>query len=187
LLQRFAAHAIVAAGVLWPAAALAQPADDCARNRDKNRWFVQAGAPDAASGSRDQPFGSLAQIERCAPEGATITVLPPSNGAAALDGGIRLKDRQKLLGTAPPAPSATIPAAKLTNSGGTGDAVVLAHGNEVANLHIENPAGAAIFGDNVNGAHVHDLLVTRRGTTPPAARTRARAPTATGNQVRGPW
>ena len=84
-----------------------------------------------------------------------------------LDGGIRLKDRQKLLGAAPP-PGAK-PTARLTNTSAGGDAVTLAHGNEVAHLHIDNPAGAAIFGDNVNGAHLHDLLLTRRGTAPPGA------------------
>ena len=95
----------------------------------------------------------------------TITVLAPADGAAPLDGGIRLKERQKLLGIAPP-PGGK-PAARLTNTGGSGDAVTLAHGNEVAHLHIDNPAGAAIFGDNVNGTHLHDLLLTRRGTAPP--------------------
>ena len=92
-------------------------------------------------------------------------MLAPADGAAPLDGGIRLKERQKLLGIAPP-PGGK-PAARLTNTAGTGDAVTLAHGNEVAHLHIDNPAGAAIFGDNVNGAHLHDLLLTRRGTAPP--------------------
>ena len=92
-------------------------------------------------------------------------MLAPADGAAPLDGGIRLKERQKLLGIAPP-PGGK-PAARLTNTAGTGDAVTLAHGNEVAHLHIDNPAGAAIFGDNVNGAQLHDLLLTRRGTAPP--------------------
>ena len=95
----------------------------------------------------------------------TITVLAPVAGAAPLDGGIRLKDRQKLLGAA--APRGARPAARLTNSAGTGDAVTLAHGNEVAHLHLDNPAGAAIFGDNVNATHLHDLLLTRRGTAAP--------------------
>ena len=147
---------------------------DCA---DAGRLRAQPGSgsmvrpgrrrPATATGTNDRPFASLADIERCAPAGATITVLAPAEGAAPLDGGIRLKDRQKLLGLAP-RPGGK-PAARLTNTGGSGDAVTLAHGNEVAHLHIDNPAGAAIFGDNVNGTHLHDLLLTRRGTAPPTA------------------
>jgi hypothetical protein len=44
--------------------------------------------------------------------------------------------------------------------------VTLAHGNEVAYLHVDNPAGAAIFGDNVDGSDLHDLPLTRRATAP---------------------
>ena len=148
--------------VLWPAAALGQTSADCTRNPDQTRWFVRAGPPDDGAGTAARPFSSLTGVERCAPAGATITVLAPADGAPPLDGGIRLKDRQKLLG--PAATGSGKPAARLTNTGGTGDAVTLAHGNEVAHLHIDNPAGAAIFGDNVNGAHLHDLVLTRRGT-----------------------
>ena len=56
----------------------------------------------------------------------------------------------------------------MTNTTGTGDAITLAHGNEVANLHIDSPAGSAVFGDNVKGAILRDLLVTRRSPTPPS-------------------
>jgi hypothetical protein len=153
--------------MIWPAAALAQPPAECTRNRAQTRWFVRAGAAGDGVGTNDRPFASLADVERCAPAGATITVLAPADGAPPLDGGIRLKDRQKLFGAAPAGGGK--PAARLTNTGGTGDAITLAHGNEVANLHIDNPAGAAIFGDNVNGARLQDLLLTRRGTAPPGA------------------
>jgi hypothetical protein len=150
--------------MIWPAAVRPQTPTDCTGNPDQARWFVQAGPPGEAAGTNDRPFASLADVERCAPAGATITVLAPTQGAPALDGGIRLKDRQKLLG---PASAGTAkPAARLTSTSGTGDVVTLAHGNEVAHLHIDNPAGAAIFGDNVTGAHLHDLLLTRRGTAP---------------------
>lgn len=135
---------------------------DCGRNPDQARWFVRAGAAGDGIGTNGRPLASLADAEKCAGPGATITVLAPAEGAPALDGGLRLKDRQKLLGPAPAAGGKL--AARLTNTGGTGDAITLAHGNEIANLHIDNPAGAAIFGDNVNGAQLHDLLLTRRGT-----------------------
>ena len=151
--------------LIWPAGTLAQTPADCTRNPDQTRWFVRAGPPGEAAGTTDRPFSSLAEVERCAPAGATITVLAPADSAPPLDGGIRLKDRQKLLG--PAAAGSGQPAVRLTNTSGAGDAVTLAHGNEIAHLHIDNPAGAAIFGDNVNGTHLHDLLLTRRGTSPP--------------------
>jgi hypothetical protein len=154
-----------ALATIWSVVAVAQtPPDDCARNPNKTRWFVRAGAPGDGVGTNNRPFAALADIERCAPAGATITVLAPAEGAPPLDGGIRLKERQKLVGPAPG--SGGKPAARLTNSNAKGDVVTLAHGNEVAHLHIDNPVGAAIFGDNVNGVQLHDLLLTRRGTGP---------------------
>ena len=159
-------HFAGAFALLWPAVLATQASVDCTRNPDPARWFVRAGAPSDGAGTNERPFSALADIERCAPPGAAITVLTPVAGATPLDGGIRLKDRQKLLGPAPA--GGGTPAARLTNSTGTGDAVTLAHGNEVAHLHIENPAGAAIFGDNVNATHLHDLLLTRRGTALPS-------------------
>lgn len=74
-----------------------------------------------------------------------------------------LKNGQKLIGTASrKAPGSTRHAwPRITNKRGSGDAVVLAHDNEVAYLHIESPTGAAILADNVAGANLHDLLITR--------------------------
>jgi hypothetical protein len=60
------------------------------------------------------------------------------------------------------------PSSRVTNTTGTGDAITLAHGNEVAHLHIDSPAGAAIFGDNVNGVILRDLLITRHSPTTPS-------------------
>ena len=154
-----------ALALLWTALMTAQTPVDCTRNPDPTRWFVRGGAPGDGAGTNDRPFAALTDIEQCAPPGAAITVLAPADGAAPLDGGIRLKDRQKLLGPAPAGGGK--PQARLTNTRGTGDAVTLAHGNEIGQLHIDNPAGAAIFGDNVNGTHLHDLLLTRRGTAAP--------------------
>ena len=147
---------------LWPATSGSQSTIDCTRNPDQAQWFVRAGA-DPGVGTRSAPFGSLADIERCAPPGATISVLP---AAIPLDGGIRLKDRQRLLGSEPPMETGT-PSPRVTNTTGTGDAITLAHGNEIAHLHIDSPAGSAIFGDNVRGAALRDLLVTRRSPAAP--------------------
>ena len=82
--------------LLWPATAGSQPAVDCARNPDRSRWFVRAGATGDGIGTVSHPFGSLSDVERCAPAAAMITVLAFS---MPLDGGIRLKDRQTLVGS----------------------------------------------------------------------------------------
>jgi hypothetical protein len=150
--------------LLWPATAGAQPVIECSRNPDQTQWFVHGGAADGGVGTQPRPFRSLADVERCAPAGATITVLPSST---PLDGGIRLKDRQRLLGSESPRGTVN-PSSRMTNTAGTGDAITLAHGNEVAHLHIDSPAGSAIFGDNVNGVILRDLLITRRSTSPPS-------------------
>ena len=159
--------ALCAVGVLaliWPATAGSQSAIECSRNPDQSRWFVRAGATAEGVGSESRPFAALGDIERCSPPGAAIVVLEAPEGAAPLDGGIKLKDRQKLTGAELPPGSGR--AARLTNTTGTGDAVTLANGNEVAHLHIDSPSGAAVLGDNVNGAVLRDLLVTRRRPTP---------------------
>ena len=154
--------------LLGGALAIAPPAfgqtPECSRNPNQAQWFVRAGAPMDGDGSADRPFATLADVERCAPAGATIMVLTPADGAPSLGGGIRLKDRQKLLGVEPA--RGARPVSRLTNTTGTGDAVTLAHGNEVAHLHIAGPAGAAILGDNVNGVILRDLLVTERSPIP---------------------
>jgi hypothetical protein len=150
--------------LFWPAMIGSQPMVECRRNPDQTQWFVRAGAAGEGIGTQRVPFGSLADIERCAPAGATITVLPSS---MPLDGGIRLKDLQRLLGSESPRGN-VIPSPRITNTTGTGDAITLAHGNEIAHLHIDSPAGSAIFGDNVNGAILRGLLITRRSPTPPS-------------------
>jgi hypothetical protein len=94
----FPAFAVVA--LISPDTVLAQ-SSDCTRNANQVQWFVRAGAASGGDGTNQRPVASLGEIERCAPAGATITVLAPPDGATPLDGGIRLKDRQKLIGVAP--------------------------------------------------------------------------------------
>ena len=152
--------------LLWPATAGSQPIIECSRNPDQTQWFVRAGAAGEGIGTQRRPFGSLADVERCAPPGATINVLAAPESAPPLDGGIKLKDRQKLFGIEPP--RGARPAARVTNTTGMGDAVTLAHGNEIAALHIDSPTGSAVFGDNVKGAILRDLLITRLSPTTPS-------------------
>ena len=74
---RLVFHVVSAFALLWTAAE-AQTPIDCTRNREQTRWFVRAGAPGDGAGTNARPFASLADVERCAPAGATITVLAPA-------------------------------------------------------------------------------------------------------------
>ena len=90
-----------------------------------------------------------------------------------LDGGIQLKDGQKLLGLGPDVTKVPLPAARamISNSSNAnlgGDAVRLANDNEVAGLHITNAHRSGIKGtfDDGSGlanATIHDLLITDPG------------------------
>lgn len=137
---------------------------DCRKNPNPSAWFVKAGAaPETGVGTQAKPFASLADAEQCSAERTTIFVLPATPGSPPLDGGIVLKNGQKLLGATFRKAAGWLAQSgqRVTNTRSPGDAVVLANDNEVAYLHIEGPAGAAILGDNVAGTNLHDLLITR--------------------------
>src|SRR5438552_3336983 len=80
-------------------------------------WYVLGGGNSAGNGSRSQPFNSLQQAENASSPGETIFVLPSQ---VALDGGIQLKDDQKLVGLGPEVTkaSSTTAHARVTNSTG---------------------------------------------------------------------
>ena len=114
-------------------------------------WYVEAGAP-SGDGSRAAPFSSLAQVERRSAAGDTIVVLP---AAEPLDGGIRLKPRQLLVGGGRLAPGARL-LPRLTNTTARlrGDAIRLADGAKVRGLRIADPLRGAVYGADVSGVIV---------------------------------
>jgi hypothetical protein len=125
-------------------------------------WFVQAGAGGGGDGTRDRPFGDLQAVEASSAPGDHIFVLP-SEGV--LDGGIQLKDDQRLIGLGPAVTQARAgePRAAITNTAAarlSGDAVRLASGNTVANLHIARPFRSGIFGINALSPHLRNNLIT---------------------------
>ncbi len=127
----------------------------CPANPNPETWFVSSTAdPARADGTRAGPLSTLREAVRCAGVGTTIRVL--GSDRKPLVGGIFLKKGQRLLGEWNRAGEAR---PRITTA--EGDAVVLADDNEVAGLHIEVANGAAVFGDNVTGAHLHDLVITR--------------------------
>lgn len=141
--------------VLLTLAAVAGCVSD--RNQSGARvWYVQSAtesaAPAPGDGSKDAPFGSLAEVEAAAGPGEEIRVLAALGGAPALDGGIVLQPGQRLVaadveGTRP----------VLTNSNPAhrgGDAVTLADDSFVSGLSISAAAGHAVVGRNVQGSVV---------------------------------
>jgi hypothetical protein len=133
-------------------------------------WYVSATAAAGGDGSAQAPFNTLAAVEQSSAAGDTIIVLPSPIDSAALDGGIALKVRQRLIGAGPAVASAAPlgSAPKITNSSSarnSGDAVVLADGAEVANLVIVNSYRGGIYGLNVIGVNLHDNNVSGQNTS----------------------
>ena len=128
-------------------------------------YYVKADASPNGHGSEAQPFNSLQAVEAVAGEGDVIFVMLPDDPKMALEGGITLKDGQKLLGLGEAKP-------RITNSGSSvkvrhprspentllkdGDAITLANDNEVAGLHLFNPRRHGLLGVNATGFHIHD-------------------------------
>jgi hypothetical protein len=144
-----------------PASTVAAQAP-CPDNPDPDTWHVRAGANvQVADGSRHRPVASFAVVERCAPTSATIRVLP--GAGVYLEGGIRLKRGQRLIGE-DLAQGGQRPRIRQVE----GDGVTLADNNEVAGLHLQVTDGAGVFGDNVTGARLHDLVIDRHRAVPVA-------------------
>src|SRR5258705_12390277 len=113
-------------------------------------WYVKADAAAGGNGSRSRPFATLEQVEAASQPGDTIRVLP---SVRSLDGGIQLKDGQRLTGLGDSVTKATASGARptITNTSATrysGDAVRLANNNLVENIHIYAASRSGILGEN---------------------------------------
>ena len=125
-------------------------------------WYVQADAAADGTGSRSRPFNTLDQVEAASQPGDTIRVLPSMR---PLDGGIQLKDRQRLIGLGDPVIKAPPAGAQPTVTNTTaarynGDAIRLASNNLVQNIHIDGAARAGVFGVNATRAEIRGNLIT---------------------------
>ena len=125
-------------------------------------WYEKAGAAAGGIGSRSRPFATLEQVETASEPGDTIRVLPSMR---PLDGGIQLKDSQRLIGLGDRVTRATTSGARptITNTGATryhGDAVRLANNNLVENIHIDGAARSGIFGVNAARPQIRGILIT---------------------------
>ena len=125
-------------------------------------WYVKADAAAGGNGSRNRPFATLEQVEAASRPGDTIRVLPSMR---PLDGGIQLKDGQRLAGLGDPVTKAAAsgPRPTITNTSATrynGDAVRLANNTVVENIHVDGAARAGIFGVNAVRPEIRGTLIT---------------------------
>jgi hypothetical protein len=139
--------------------------------------FVQAGARDGGIGTNKRPYDSLADVE--ADAACEVIFIKMSRTAdLALDGGIRLKDGQKLFGLGPDVTRTgelreRRPLITNTNAededffgpANFGAGVILANDNEVAGVHIDATHNAAIWAANISGAHIHQVLITNANSS----------------------
>src|SRR5262245_58582680 len=125
-------------------------------------WYVKADAAAGGNGSRSRPFTTLEQVEGASRPGDTVQVLPSTR---PLDGGIQLKDGQRLIGLGDQVTKAAGngPRPTITNTNAMryqGDAVRLANNNVVENIHIDGAARAGIFGVNAAHPQIRGTLIT---------------------------
>ena len=125
-------------------------------------WYVKADATAGGNGSRSRPFTTLEQVETASKAGDTIRVVPSSR---ALDGGIQLKDGQRLIGLGDAVTKAGTGAQpSVTNTSAArynGDGIRLARNNVVQNIHIDGAARAGIFGVNAGRGELRGNLITK--------------------------
>ncbi len=154
----FAVVAGVIAGLLCFSPAAAQAHD----------LYVDAAAQPGGNGSQQAPLNSLAAVEQASSVGDRIFIVP---SAGVLDGGIRLKSQQSLIGLGPAVVGATaqlnaLPA--ITNGGNghlAGDAVRLADGVTVKNVAIRSAYRGGIYGLNTVGVNILGNDVTDQNTS----------------------
>jgi hypothetical protein len=121
-------------------------------------YYVSADARPGGDGSRRRPFRSLSHVEAASAAGDTIHLL---SSDSVLDGGIRLKPGQRLIGIGPDGEMSAYPAdrVRLTNTAPLpgGVMVELSRGNEVAGIHFVDMGNHAISGagTDYSGAHIH--------------------------------
>lgn len=117
-------------------------------------WFVQAGGRGDGR-SLESPTGSLESIERLSASGDQIFLLPSET---ALDGGIALKQGQRLIGVIRDGRKP-----RLTNTDSTrnlGCGVLLATGSAVSNVRIEATLASGIYGLDVSDVRIDSVDVS---------------------------
>jgi hypothetical protein len=161
----------VLALLLAPAPSRATPSH--AKARKTRTWYVSATARSNGTGSRRKPLRTLAAVQSASRPGDTIVILPAPITVAPLDGGIRLKPRQRLVGAGPSVAGRTkqlkrLPALQNTTSTNLGgDAIRLSNMVTVRNVVVTTARRGGIYGRDVKGVHVrgNDLSATNTSCT----------------------
>ena len=145
----------------WPAAASA--IDQRKPALPGRTWYVDNTAAPDGDGSMVAPFDRLARAERAADAGDTIYVFRGDGTSRGLDGGIRLRPFQRLIGSGArfdAGGEAPLPAGERPLLGAaTGPVVVLAEGVRVEGLAIAGAEPVAIAGDGIVDAYLAGLHV----------------------------
>src|SRR5436853_4246904 len=143
--------------LLTGSALVRAPSADAAKGRV---WYVRAAARPGGNGSRHSPFRTLAKVQQASHAGDKVVILPAPVKVAPLNGGIRLKPGQRLVGAGPAVAGRTkrlrrLPA--LANTSGknlAGDAIRLASNTTVRNVVVRTAYRGAIYGLDSVGVHV---------------------------------
>src|SRR4051794_4123417 len=123
-------------------------------------WYVKATAAVGGNGSRHAPFGTLAEVQSASGRGDRIVILSAPAASAGLDGGIRLKRGQRLIGAGRRVAGRTTRLSKLPavqNSSGAsldGDAIRLARRTTVRNVVVRGAYRGAIYGVDSVGVRI---------------------------------
>ncbi|WP_194838104.1 right-handed parallel beta-helix repeat-containing protein [Nocardia sp. XZ_19_369] len=112
-------------------------------------WYVSATAMAGGNGTEATPFNTLQAVQQASGDGDTIVVLAAPLGTTPLDGGIALKQGQRLLGRQGPGGVAAV---ANTTTANDGDAVRLAPNTEVRDLTVTDAQRGGIYGRNVGTA-----------------------------------
>jgi hypothetical protein len=154
--------------ILVAAAALAGGA---AAKSARHVWYVRAGAHAGGNGSRQSPFRSLARVQRASHKGDRIVILPAPVNVAALNGGIRLKRGQRLVGAGPAVAGRTkrlkrLPAVRNTSAKNlAGDAIRLGRNATVRNVVVTTAYRGAVYGLDTVGVRVVGNDVSKQNTS----------------------
>lgn len=124
--------------------------------------YVQGGASAPFKGTKNHPFGLLAQAEADQDNWDTLVVLSSST---VLDGGITLQDGKKLIGEKNPTcgelspTQPTITSTDINNSN-QGNGVIVKGNATIANIYFTNTQASAINYDEADDLTVKNVLIT---------------------------
>ncbi len=130
---------------------------------DARTWFVRAGGTEAGQGTRSAPFARLASVEARSRRGDRIVILAVPRSVNPLDGGLKLKRGQRLVGR-----RSADRASRLTNTNPArlaGDAVRLASGAKVRRIEVAGAVRGGIYGLNVRGVVIRGTDVSGHNTS----------------------